>query len=467
MTTTPAILIVDDEVTFLDSARRKLRMAGYDAVTTEADPLAALARLDGHSFDVAFLDITMPGMSGLELLERLLERSPATRCVMVTALDNIDSVMRATRLGAFDYLVKPLRPEQLVDALERALSHKRMVDLLELRQRELAGSRLEDPAAFAAILTADERLLRQLHEAELHARSRVPVLITGETGVGKELMAQAIHKASPRRKGPFVPVNMLSLSAALFESEFFGHKRGAFTGAITDKEGYLDRARGGTLFLDEIGDLPMELQGKLLRILQEGEYCPVGDTRPRQADVRFIAATHQDLERPSFRKDLYYRLRFAHIAIPALRERRDDIRLLAARFVEGSARPDARLSEEALEALVGHDWPGNVRELKGVVEAAANLAERGEIVARHLNIPLRRPARAETAGAAAGAAAGVSAGTSVGDADADALLPLAEVERRHILRVYDASGHNKTQTARLLGISAQTLHRKLAAYRVD
>ncbi len=444
-----SVLIVDDEVTFLDSARRKLRMAGYAEVTTEPDPVEALALVEGRTFDVAFLDITMPGMSGLDLLERLLERSPATRCVMVTAIDNIDAVMRATRLGAFDYLVKPLRPDQLVDALERALSHKRMVDLLELRQKELARRTLEEPEVFGDILSADERVLGLLHEAELHARSRVPVLITGETGVGKELMAQAIHRASPRRRGPFVPVNMLSLSSTLFESEFFGHRRGAFTGAITDKEGYLDRARGGTLFLDEIGDLPMDLQGKLLRILQEGEYCPVGDTRPRQADVRFIAATHQDLERPSFRKDLYYRLRFAHLAIAPLRQRRDDIRLLAARFVEGSARPDARLSEEAMEALVAHDWPGNVRELKGTIEAAANLAERGEILARHLNIPIRKRPPGD------------------GTADPNAMLPLAEIERRHILRVYEATGKNKTHTAKILGISAQTLHRKLGAYRVE
>jgi DNA-binding NtrC family response regulator len=448
---TPQVLIVDDEVTFLDSARRKLRMAGFTEVTTCADPLDALARLDGQSFDVAFLDITMPGMSGLDLLERLLERAPATRCVMVTAVDNIDSVMRATRLGAFDYLVKPLQPEQLVDALERALSQKRMVDLLELRQRELAERRLEDPEAFAGLLSADERVLRLLHEAELHARSRVPVLVTGETGVGKELMAQAIHRASPRRRGPFVPVNMLSLSSALFESEFFGHKRGAFTGAISDKDGYLDRARGGTLFLDEIGDLPMELQGKLLRILQEGEYCPVGDTRPRQADVRFIAATHQDLERASFRKDLYYRLRFAHIAIPPLRQRRDDVLLLAARFIEASARPDARLSDEAQEALLAHDWPGNVRELKGTIEAAANLAERGEILARHLNLPASLRRRPTVDGV---------------PVDPGSLPSLAEVERRHILRVYEATGKNKTQTAKVLGISAQTLHRKLGAYRV-
>jgi two-component system response regulator AtoC len=207
----PSILIVDDELVFLDSVRRKLRMSGYTSVTTEADPRDALALCDATSFDVAFLDITMPGMNGIELLERILERSPATTCVMVTALDSIDSVMRATRLGAFDYLVKPLRPEQLLDALDRALAHRRMVDLLELRRKELTERSLENPEAFVEIVTTDERMLRLLHEAELHARSRVPVLVTGETGVGKELMARAIHLSSDRGGGPFVPVNMLSL----------------------------------------------------------------------------------------------------------------------------------------------------------------------------------------------------------------------------------------------------------------
>ena len=444
----PSILIVDDEVTFLESARRKLRMSGYTSVVTEADPLRVPALFDRQSFDVAFLDITMPGMGGLELLERILERAPATTCVMVTAVDGIDSVMRATRIGAFDYLVKPLLPDQLVDAIERAMAHRRMLALLDVRWQELAERALDRPDAFDEILTCDERMLRLLHEAELHARSRVPVLITGETGVGKELMARAIHRASDREKGPFVAVNMLSLSASLFESEFFGHKKGSFTGAIADKEGYLDRARGGTLFLDEIGDLPMELQGKLLRILQEGEFTPVGDTRPRQANVRFIAATHQDLERAEFRRDLYYRLRFAQIAVPPLRERPDDLRLLAARFIERSTRPEARLSADAEAALVAHDWPGNVRELAGVIEAAANLAEQGEILPRHLNIPIRkRP-------------------SGSGPIPADAMLPLAEVERQHILRVYEATAGNKTQTAKILGIGLQTLHRKLRAYRV-
>ncbi|MCC7539443.1 MAG: sigma-54-dependent Fis family transcriptional regulator [Deltaproteobacteria bacterium] len=450
---TARILVVDDETTFLDAVQRKLRMVGHTAVTLESDPLVALSRLDTQTFDVAFLDVTMPGIDGLQLLERILERSPATACVMVTAHDDIGLVMRATRLGAFDYLVKPLQPAQLVDALDRALAHRRMVELLEVRRAELVDRELDHPEAFAEILTCDERTLRVLREAELHARSEIPVLITGETGVGKELLARGIHRASARRDGPFVAVNMLSLSSSLFESEFFGHRRGAFTGAIADKVGYLEQAGGGTLFLDEIGDLPMELQGKLLRILQEGEFTPVGDTRPRRANARFVAATHQDLAAlvadGRFRKDLLYRLRFAQLSLSPLRERRDDLRLLAIRFIQRSARPEVRLSEAAEAALVGHDWPGNVRELRGVIESAANLAEKGEILPRHLGIPIKR--RPVDAGAV----------------DPHGLPPLAEVERQHILRVYEATQKNKTHAAGVLGISVQTLHRKLRAYRVS
>ena len=239
---------------------------------------------------------------------------------------------------------------------------------------------------------------------------------------------------------------MLSLSATLFESEFFGHTRGAFTGANTSKSGYLDRAQGGTLFLDEIGDLPLELQGKLLRILQEGEFTPVGETRARPSDVRFIAATHRDLDVQlkdgNFRPDLFYRLRFAHLALPPLRRRRDDIVLLATHFVRGSAQPQAQLSSEAQAHLIAHDWPGNVRELAGVVSAAANLAEDGTIAPGHLNLPMRATAL-----------------------NGETIVPLAEIERQHILRAHEATGGNKTRTAALLGISVPTLTRKLKAYR--
>jgi two-component system response regulator AtoC len=279
-------------------------------------------------------------------------------------------------------------------------------------------------------------------------------LVTGETGVGKELMARSIHLASRRVDAPFVPVNMLALSPTLFESEFFGHVKGAFTGAEKDKIGYLGQASGGTLFLDEIGDLSLEIQGKLLRIIQEGEYSPVGDTRSIRSDVRFVAATNQDLEKlvaqRKFRKDLFYRLQFAQINIPPLRERLDDIPLLAERFLGGTNGGNASIDDDAWDTLVSHDWPGNVRELKGTLEAASNLAQRQTIQNKHLKLPSKK-----------------SSTTVVGKrAETGKLEPLEEVERRHIVTVYEATGNNKSQTARVLEIGLQTLHRKLKAYGV-
>jgi DNA-binding NtrC family response regulator len=451
------ILVVDDESAFVESVVRMLRIEGFEQVTAMTRPTEVEPLLEGtEPFDVAFLDITMPEMDGLTLLERIKERSPATECVMVTANESIPMVIRAIKLGAYDYLVKPITPEQLTHALDRALERHRLLEALLLRSQDAADRALKNPEAFRDFVTAEVPVLRLLHEAELHAPTNIPVLITGETGVGKEVLARAVHAASRRASGAFVPVNMLALSTTLFESEFFGHAKGAFTGADRDRTGYLSRARGGTLFLDEIGDLPLEIQGKLLRVLQEGEFTPVGRIKAEQADVRFVAATNQDLERlvqqGKFRKDLFYRLQFAHLHLPALRERPGDIALLAARFLDELPERAVMLSEAARELLEAYDWPGNVRELKGVLESAANIAEEGTIEPEHLRIRAKvRPAARTTA----------AASTRVGE-----LEPLAEVEKRHILAVYDALGQNKSQTARTLGIGLQTLHRKLKAYSV-
>ena len=410
--------------------------------------------LADHSFDAAFLDITMPEMDGLDVLKVIKERSPQTECVMVTANERVPLVIKAVKAGAYDYLVKPITPDQLTHALDRALEHKRLIESLLLRSSRAVKRALDNPAAFGEIITGDKKMLRLLHEAELHAASEIPILVTGETGVGKELLVRAVHRASRRGEGPLVPVNMLALSPTLFESEFFGHVKGAFTGADRGKVGYLGKAAGGTLFLDEIGDLSLEIQGKLLRILQEGEYAPVGDTRTVRADVRFVAATNQDLERlvqqRKFRKDLFYRLQFAHLQIPPLRARGDDLTLLAERFVPAAAGGVGCISDESWEALRCHGWPGNVRELKGVLEAAVNLAAGGEVAPEHLKLPRAR-ARARAAGQP----------TAVGQ-----LEPLREVERRHIVSVYEAVGRNKSQAARVLDIGLQTIHRKLKAYGV-
>ncbi len=449
-----SILVVDDEPAYLDSVVRMLRLEGYEDVTAVPDPTRVEGLLEERSFDAAFLDITMPGMDGLEVLAQIKELSPATECVMVTANESIPLVIQAVRAGAYDYLVKPISPDQMIHALDRAMERKRLIGALALRSRRAARSALQSPDAFRDIVTGDRAMLRLLHEAELHAASDIPVLITGETGVGKELLARAIHRASRRSSGPFVPVNMLALSPTLFESEFFGHVKGAFTGADRNKEGYLCKAGGGTLFLDEIGDLSLEIQGKLLRILQEGEYARVGDTRSVRSDVRIVSATNQDLEKlvqqRAFRKDLYYRLQFAHLPIPPLRDRIDDLPLLAGHFVPNDSGGAAAITEDGWESLKAHGWPGNVRELRGVLEAGTNLASGGDIEPEHLKLP-----RIEKACKVEGPR------TEVGG-----LEPLKDVERRHILAVYEAVGNNKSQAARVLEIGLQTMHRKLKAYGV-
>ena len=448
----PSILIVDDESTFLDSVARMLRLEGYPDFSAEVDSTVVPELLGRKTFDVAFLDITMPGLDGLELLKIIKERTPQTECIMITAHESIPLVIKSIRAGAYDYLVKPITPEQLTRALERALERRRLVEALALKSEMALDRALDHPQAFDQILTGDRRMVRLMREAELHATSDIPMLVTGATGTGKELLAHSIHRASRRAAGPFVAVNMLALSPSLFESEFFGHAKGAFTGADRERAGFMAQARGGTLFLDEIGDLTLELQGKLLRVLQEGEYVPVGKTLPERADIRCVAATNQDLPRlvqqGRFRKDLFYRLRFAHLHLPALRRRGDDILLLAAHFLEASARASVTLSDRAQAALLSHKWPGNVRELKGVIEAAANLADGGQIKPAHLPLDCQ---------ACEQAPAGEPARTG-------ALEPLAEVERRHILAVYEAAGRNKSKTARVLKIGLQTLRRKLSAY---
>jgi two-component system response regulator AtoC len=450
-----SILAVDDERDFLESLARALRVAGYADVTTRESPAEALALFERESFDVALLDITMPGMDGLELLTCIKERSPQTECIMVTANESVPLVVRAVRLGAYDYLVKPLTPEQVSRALERALERKWLLESLRIRSGEALAAALRNPEAFSRIVTGSDRMLRLMHEAELHAASQIPVLITGETGVGKELLAHALHDASDRASRPFVAVNMLALSPALFESEFFGHVKGAFTGADRDRAGHLAQAEGGTLFLDEIGDMSADVQGKLLRVLQEGEYVPVGKTSPERADVRFIAATNRDLARSvrqgKFRKDLFYRLQFAHLHVPPLRDRKEDIPLLAAAFLQGARRPGVTLSDEAADLLSLHDWPGNVRELKGALEAAVNLAEEGVVRAAHLRLPVTARAR----------------GGKQSDASRAGLEPLADVERRHIIAVYEAVGRNKTRAAEVLGIGLQTLRRRLQGFGVS
>jgi len=450
-----SLVVIDDEIDFLESVRRGLITSGIKKVHLEADPRNAASLFEqGETFDVALIDITMPGIDGIELIETIKATSPDTECIMVTAVDEARTAVECMKKGAYDYLVKPISKEDLVLSVNRALERKRLVDLLSISKRK-TPPQLINKEAFEPIITGSKDVLRVLKEAELHAPSDIPVLITGETGTGKELLAKAIHAASSKAKYPFTPVNMESLPSNLFDAQFFGHTKGAFTGAENAHEGYLEGANRGTLFLDEIGNLPPEHQGKLLRVLQDGEYIKIGTNRPRKADVRFIAATNADLEKlvikKAFRKDLYYRLRGGWLHLPSLRERRDDIPLLINLFIEDSGGLHGEsIQEEALSLLLDYDYPGNIRELKAIIQSAVNLAEGAPISPKSLPEYLQKPVSRLT-----------QRSTS------ESIPPLAEVEKSHILEVYDRMDKNKSQTARALAIGLNTLRRKLESYGIE
>ncbi len=453
-----AILMVDDEKDFLESVKRGLVISGYTNLRLISAPMEA-ARLveSGETWDIALLDITMPGMNGMELLERIKTFSPGTECIMVTAINEVSTAVQCMQKGAYDYLVKPFSREDLVLRIRRALEKKRFMDILQLKCSPSLPA-IENVEAFRNICTQSPVVQRMLKEAELHAMSALPVLITGESGTGKELLARAIHQASPRAKLPFVAINMASMSESLFEAEFFGHTKGAFTGAEKDRSGYLENAHKGTLFLDEIGNLPLGHQAKLLRVLQEGEFMKVGSSKPQKIDIRFIAATNQNLERlmakGQFRKDLFYRLRGAWIHLPPLKERRDDIPPLIDRFVnelEPERKPQG-IEREALDVLTHYGYPGNIRELRSIIQAAANLAQGGPITVASLPGYLREVKERS----------GMAANGSQGSPQ-----PLAEVEKSCIVSVYESTGRNKAQTAKQLQIGLSTLRRKLESYGME
>jgi two-component system response regulator AtoC len=455
----PRILVVDDDPDYLDILKRKIASADIGPVTGEVDPVRAANRLAaGESFDLALIDMSMPEIDGLQLLGMLRQVNPATECIIVTAVNDARTAVACLNSGAYDYLVKPVATEDLLLAVNRALEHKRLRDLIHIRGNSRL-TRLKNKAPFEPIVTRSAAMIKILQEAELHAGSNVPVLITGESGTGKELLARAIHDASRRAGKAFTAVNMASVSDSLFEAEFFGHEKGAFTGAERGRDGYLKRAHGGTLFLDEIGNLPGALQGKLLRFLQEGEYYKLGASAHRRADVRVIAATNEDLEklmtRGRFRKDLYYRILGGWLHLPPLRDRLEDIplltRLFLRRFGQGGALPP--VDQKAMCLLMDYRYPGNVRELIAVLRSALNLSRGQAIRPAHLPESVRKPSALGRCNAAAAAAA--------------PLASLARVEKNHILHVYETTARNKSKTARTLGIGLNTLRRKLRLYGLD
>jgi DNA-binding NtrC family response regulator len=451
-----SILVIDDERDFLESVRRGLITSGIKNVRIMEDPRKAASAFEaGEEFDIALIDITMPQMDGVELLELIKNTSPSTECIMVTAVDEALVAISCLKKGAYDYLVKPISKENLVSTISRAMERRRLIEILDIRKRKTLPS-LSNEEAFRPIVTRTPEIIRILKEAELHATSDLPMLITGETGTGKELLARAIHAASLRSAKTFTPVNMESLNPQLFESQFFGYTRGAFTGAAKDRVGYLEITHRGTLFLDEIGNLPNELQGKLLRVLQDGEFIKIGTSTPRTVDICFIAATNSDLDRlitqNRFRKDLYYRLKGGWLHLPPLRERRDDIPLLMGKFLEEySSSQGTRIEEDAMSLLMNYDYPGNIRELKSIIQAAVNVAQGRPISIKYLPSNLKKQMLKSK-----------NANRSI----ADGVPSLNQVEKKHILSVYEQMGRNKSRTAQILGIGLNTLRRKLAAYGV-
>lgn len=451
------ILLIDDDLDFLEALQKRLITSGFKNTTIQDDPLTAAALFEkGETFDIALIDMTMPNMDGIELLERIKTLNPRTECIMVTAVNDARVAVECLKKGAYDYLVKPIAKEDLAFSLKRTLERKRLLDILDIGQSKTLP-RLKNTEPFKPIVTKSHSVLRILKEAELHAGSDVPILITGESGTGKELLARAIHTASPRSKFPFTPVNMASLTGSLFEAEFFGHTKGAFTGAENGRAGYLEHTDKGTMFLDEISNMTFELQGKLLRALQEGEYLKLGTSDFQKADVRFIAATNEDLDKliaeRMFRKDLYYRIKGGWLHLPPLRERTEDIPLLVNNFLLEFCGPSdmCGIEEESLCLLMEYDYPGNIRELRSIIQSAINLAQGKPIFSRFFPEAVRRQK---------------SISKCKNSTELESALPLTQVEKTHILRVYDDTGRNKSRTARLLGIGLNTLRRKLRSYGV-
>jgi len=451
------IILIDDDLDFLETLKIRLINSGFKNIHTEDDSLKAASFFEkGAVFDIALIDMTMPGLDGIELLETIKTISPSTECIMLTAVNDARNAVECLKKGAYDYLLKPIAQEDLVFSMKRTLERKRLLDILDIEKSKILP-RLINSAPFKPIITQSSKVLKILKEAELHAGSDVPVLITGESGTGKELVAKAIHAASPRSKFPFTPVNMASLTGSLFEAEFFGHTKGAFTGAENSRAGYLEHTNQGTMFLDEIGNLTYELQGKLLRVLQDGEFLKLGTSSRQKVDVRFIAATNEDMDkllaRSMFRKDLFYRIRGGWLHLPPLRERQEDIPLLANKFRKDfCGRLDHCVIEaEAMCLLMEYNYPGNIRELRSIIQSAVNLAQRRPISPSFLPEHLRRGKSILTCQDASGSVP---------------ILSLAHVEKTHILRAYNQTGQNKSLTAKMLGIGLNTLRRKLNAYGV-
>ena len=455
------VLIADDEKNLTRVLSKELGRRGHQVAVAESGA-QAVERLRQEPADVLLLDINMPGMDGIEVLRRLQESADRPEVIMMTAYATVPTAIEAMKLGAYDYLTKPTKIEKL-DLLIRKAAEKR--DLA--RQNETLKRQLDRERGGSALITQSPKLQEVLRIIGRAAPTDSTVLILGESGTGKELAAHAVHTQSRRRDGPFVPLHCAALPRETLESELFGHEKGAFTGAHAAKKGLYEEADGGTLFLDEVGEVPPEMQVKLLRVLESGAFYHLGSTKPRAADVRIVAATNRDLAREvregRFREDLYYRLNTIVVTLPPLRERPEDILLLARHFLKAYSNLGSKtLSTRAEACLQRYAWPGNVRELQHAIQRSLILAQGDVIEPEDLPMDVQAeassgpvPASTGTQEASPGSPAPSAPGTPIS---------LEELERKHILAVLERVNGHRGKAAAILGIDPMTLYRKLQAY---
>jgi DNA-binding NtrC family response regulator len=442
------ILIIDDEDKLRGLLSRIIALEGFETVQANSCS-AAIGKIKNEIFDIAVCDVKLPDGNGINLVKEMKSIQPALEVILLTAYGNIPDAVNGMKNGAFDYLVKGDDNNKIIPMINKAI--EKAENQKELHIPPDKNDYKND--CFKQIIGKSEVILRSVEYAKKVAKSDTTVLLTGESGTGKEVFAAAIHHSGNRAKFPFVALNCSAFSKDLLESELFGHKAGAFTGAMKEHKGLLEAANYGTVFLDEIGEMPLSLQAKILRVLETGEFFKVGEAKPTKVNVRIISATNRDLKHEiaekNFREDLYYRLAVFEIHLPALRERQKDIVLLAEHFVKNFAQKHGfsflKISDEALNFLLKYDWKGNIRELKNVLERAVVLSENNIILAEDLPFEIQNYSS---------------------ESFRHSAFDLAAVEKMHIQKVIRHTKGNKTRAAELLGIGLTTLYRKIAEYEL-
>lgn len=453
----PTVLVVDDEPDLVELVSLTLERMNLE--TRSAGDVATAQRLlKSQHFDLCLTDMRLPDGDGLDLVEWIQRHRASVPCAVITAHGNVESAVRALKVGAFDFVSKPLDLGVLRKLVTSAI--------------RLAGRGEGETGPHSPRLIGESEAMRSLREMIGRvARSQAPVHISGESGTGKELVARLIHDSGPRAAGPFVPVNCGAIPTELMESEFFGHRRGSFTGAVADKKGLVQTAEGGTLFLDEVADLPLHMQVKLLRVIQEKTVRPIGEAREEQVDVRVLSATHRNLvdlvAEGRFREDLYYRINVIELRVPSLRERAEDIPALAeailARLARRTGAEPPAITPGAMQALKGYPFPGNVRELENVLERALTLCTGSSIEPEHVRLrTVTRPVTVSTA-----APAVIDSGGGAGLADAGLEGRLESMEREAILKALEQTRYNKTAAARLLGVSFRALRYRIKKLGIE